>query len=171
MIVEDEHGDNQLVLQHLDGSIVGPEFAREVITHLAHGYNQLTEDMIERSYDWPRVEHRRVIDPSEVKNWRGYIYLMEQRMDGSRPIYKIGRTEGKHPVNRLRSLQLASGTPITLIDCALVHNIKTEEKFLHKRFSKKRGLGEWFTLDNDDVLWICEYFRSRELPSQISEAA
>lgn len=68
------------------------------------------------------------------------IYLMKDVLSG---MYKIGRSDS--PTRRERTL-LAQSPSIHLIwywlECE-----ESEEKRLHKRFSKQRQRGEWFELN------------------------
>ena len=74
----------------------------------------------------------------------GFVYLLK-----SGPHYKIGRTNS---VGR-RTSELAIKIPVPP---KTIHHIETDdpvgvEGYWHKRFSEKRGEGEWFNLSPEDV--------------------
>jgi len=81
---------------------------------------------------------------SEPKIATGFVYLMK-----SGPHYKIGRTNS---VGR-RGSELAIKIPVPP---TTIHSIETDdpvgvEAYWHRRFSDKRGQGEWFVLSQEDV--------------------
>lgn len=74
----------------------------------------------------------------------GFVYLMK-----SGKHYKIGKTNSV--IRRHGELKIQIPVPPTSI-----HNIETDdpsgvEAYWHRRFSDRRGEGEWFTLSADDV--------------------
>jgi len=76
-----------------------------------------------------------------------FVYLIQ----GSEKYYKIGRSN-----NPLRRLHALTNAPFL----TLLHVIPTEEgaraeKFLHKKFARVRVRGEWFSLSQTEVDWIC----------------
>ena len=74
----------------------------------------------------------------------GYVYLIKYEKN-----FKIGRTNSLAKRSRQVQFELPSET-------ILVHAILTDdpvgiEAYWHKRFSEKRGNGEWFVLTNSDI--------------------
>jgi len=82
--------------------------------------------------------------PSAPDGVLGFVYLMKHGKH-----YKIGKTNA----TGRREYELAIQLPEKL---RTVHVIKTDdpdgiEEYWHKRFAAKRGNGEWFALDADDL--------------------
>ena len=74
----------------------------------------------------------------------GFVYVIEC-LDW----YKIGKANDT--MSRLRSLQTASPFQLRLV-CEIKSKCKSElEHTLHERYSKLRGLGEWFKLSDSDI--------------------
>lgn len=86
-------------------------------------------------------------------NGPGYIYLMQ-----SGEFYKIGRSID--PLIRLRDLKSYKSNgpeliePLTVILTILVANMVEAENALHAHFKSRWIGGEWFELNEDDVLWL-----------------
>lgn len=79
-------------------------------------------------------------------NFKTYIMY-----DSNTEMYKIGKS--KNPKFREGTLQSKKPT----IDLILICD-KDIEIELHCKFNSKRGRGEWFSLDSDDVLDIIEEY-------------
>lgn len=86
----------------------------------------------------------------KYKNTReeGYVYLIGSDIGR----YKIGKTY--HVNDRL--LQLSVKLPVRIFH---VHSFKSNfysksERYLHDMFAKKRDVGEWFSLSDEDVNFI-----------------
>ena len=81
-----------------------------------------------------------------MKSIEGFIYLIE--FNGK---FKIGKSI--HPEKRLKQLALGSEAKLiwskSLID---YHNI---EKYMHEYFLEKQYSNEWYSLDEDDIEFIC----------------
>ena len=96
----------------------------------------------------------------------GHIYIIHSLDDASR-FYKIGMTEG----NKQRPRQVMSSLPFACelwayFKVGCVHSV---ERFLHARFAQKRRKGEWFELDEDDLVWIRAYISRMELDVEKQE--
>jgi hypothetical protein len=84
-------------------------------------------------------------DAPRSKITTGFVYLMK-----SGPHYKIGRT------NSLARREWELGIKIP-VPPRTIHRVETDdpvgvEAYWHKRFDDKRGEGEWFNLNAEDVL-------------------
>ena len=84
-------------------------------------------------------------DPKN-KNGKGFVYLAKNSRNG---LYKIGYS--KNPEQRENTLQ--SEEPEISMEAIYDGTRKIEEE-LHQKFSAKRVRGEWFKLDEGDVLSI-----------------
>lgn len=76
-----------------------------------------------------------------------YIYLIKLEKEN---LYKIGYS--KKPTQRLKELQTANGGRLELIKSIEVNFGYKVETFLHKYYFFKRKLGEWFELNEEDLL-------------------
>lgn len=78
-----------------------------------------------------------------------YLYLIQCN---SSDFYKIGFSE--NPENRLRNLQVGCPYSLTLVYKKCFKKSAKAERFLHKKYRYKRGIGEWFELSRDDIVQI-----------------
>jgi len=85
---------------------------------------------------------------SAVPLRRGYIYVLKA-MVGFVAYYKIGRTN--NPKNRMSALGVQMPFRIDTIHIAPVDDMHDAELSLHEYFSDKRGYGEWFELEPEDL--------------------
>lgn len=76
----------------------------------------------------------------------GYIYIV--RSPGSK-LYKIGRTTELG--RRFRRLQKITRGTITLLTWITTTDVVGDEAQLHDAFWRKRKIGEWFALDEQDL--------------------
>jgi hypothetical protein len=75
----------------------------------------------------------------------GRLYLLE-----CKGLYKIGITT-QHPKKRIKNLQTGNPHTISLVYYKTCSNYLAMEKYFHKKFSDKRLVGEWFSLDAEDI--------------------
>lgn len=78
---------------------------------------------------------------------QGFVYLIENTFDGK---YKIGYTEGTVEERR-KQLSTGSSQPL-----AIVFTFKTKyphklESYLHRAFKHKHHIGEWFSLEPEQL--------------------
>lgn len=85
----------------------------------------------------------------------GYIYLINESGTDN---YKIGLT--KNQISKRKSqLQTGNSNDLNLIKSFETKYPARLEKLLHMRYANKRGIGEWFILEPNDVFeftQICE---------------
>lgn len=77
---------------------------------------------------------------------------------------KIGVS--KSPDFRVKELQTGNPFKITLLLFLEVDNAFCSEKYFHSKFSNRRGLGEWFEVNDEITKWVkdmknYEYMQSR----------
>ena len=88
----------------------------------------------------------------------GYVYLL---CDPSNDLFKIGVTRSPKG-KRFKQLQTGNGTELILrylYPCEYPFEL---EKILHRKFSYKRELGEWFLLDVDDVIGFMDICKKED---------
>ena len=99
------------------------------------------------------AEHERMIkrhnndSREKTSQRRGYIYLLK-----SRDIYKIGKTLNLRDRSKRYRAENPFGTRVLFQK--EVDNYTNVERGLLEKFKEKRFSGEWFKLDEDDILWI-----------------
>jgi len=83
------------------------------------------------------------------------VYLICAEFDGTR-LFKIGHTR-RRVEERMKEFRTGNGS-----DLYIVNQFKSKwgtkiEAQLHRRFSSKKANGEWFALDDDDVMEFKPY--------------
>ena len=76
-----------------------------------------------------------------------YVYLIRVQDTN---LYKIGSS--KNPKGRMKSLQTANGAPLELINSVKCEHYWKVEKAMHRKFNSKLTMGEWFSLEEGDVI-------------------
>lgn len=79
---------------------------------------------------------------------RGYVYLLR----AENGIYKIGRSA--IPEARINAYNTHSPIEIELICLIKTRDMHRLEAELHRKYAAKRGRGEWFVLEVEDVEYI-----------------
>lgn len=87
------------------------------------------------------------IEASRKPN-NGFVYLIR----ANNGIYKIGRT--RVPDNRIKTFEVKLPFEVEYEALIPTDDMHALEKQLHRRFAAKRGNGEWFALDAEDVAYI-----------------
>lgn len=87
----------------------------------------------------------------KLENGDKYVYLMQCHNH-----YKIGVSNS--PYDRLVAHQTGNPYPIQLIKCVQTKDWKEVEKELQNRLILTKIKGEWFTLDDEQALQLCEIF-------------
>lgn len=116
-------------------------------------FKKLDEESKDRFYFYLN-EYRKSFEKEarEVDN-STKVYLMLDEKNGA---YKIGRSNSPE----VRESTLQSEKPfIKLIDSW--KGEFSDETELHRKFKEKRIRGEWFDLDEDDVIYIQNYFNNK----------
>jgi hypothetical protein len=83
--------------------------------------------------------------PQNRKQIDGYVYLI--RIENG--LYKIGKA--KNIDERIKPFKVSFPMSWEIIHAFMSHDYSKAEITLHERFSDKRTVGEWFTLDEQDV--------------------
>jgi hypothetical protein len=103
------------------------------------------DDVLRLCEDALKVVKSDAATPTTRKIRTGFVYLIKSGRH-----YKIGRTNSLPR----RNWELGIKLPIPP---RAIHHIETDdptgiEAYWHKRFEEKRGEGEWFNLNSDDVM-------------------
>jgi hypothetical protein len=84
------------------------------------------------------------------KTTDGYVYLVKE-VNGTH--HKIGRTA--QPDNRLKTFNVKLPYQVKYHHLIRTSDMYRLERELHTHFADKRVDGEWFTLTDDDIQYIC----------------
>ena len=84
-----------------------------------------------------------------------HVYVIK----GERPWFKIGKANSI--ASRLSALQTSSPAKLEVILTIPTEDPLRLEAYLHEKFKKQRGRGEWFRLRERDVEWIMEEYASQ----------
>ncbi len=79
----------------------------------------------------------------------GYVYVIT---DGTER-YKIGFTSSSVE-SRMANMQTANPRKLSIVCYITTDNYKELEKELHGMFDSKRIVGEWFSLDSEDIYYL-----------------
>lgn len=90
---------------------------------------------------------------------QGFVYVLR-----AGPFYKIGRA--KSVDNRLRQIKLQLPFEIELLHTIEASDCIAAEGALHRIFRRHRTNGEWFTLFDSDVDWLCSISDFLDIYSQ-----
>lgn len=137
-----------------------PEERDDLVDLPEQHLERIYEDDLERSESdedtwskWLLTFHRYPMTKSHIyslynkENTSGYIYLFRSEHTNR---CKIGWTEDEDVEKRKSQIQTASPETIEIVGFFPVSGRKSE-KTLHRLFSEKKVIGEWFELSKDDI--------------------
>jgi hypothetical protein len=81
----------------------------------------------------------------------GYVYALQGTLNGVE-YTKIGKTG--NPTRRARQLARQLPFPVTMITRFPCPDESAVEAELHQKFADKHIYGEWFVLDDDDLMYL-----------------
>ncbi len=114
-------------------------------------------------YQPDQPELQKIIDsPFPDGKAPGYVYFVQEHMNGT---FKIGKT--KHIEKRMNVFGVKLPFKNELIYLIKTGNHHQTEVAFHNHFSHKRLEGEWFQLNQDDVVWIKEQKYTSEIYASI----
>ena len=82
---------------------------------------------------------------------KGYVYVF--KMIGTN-FYKIGMTNSDSVKSRLDSFRVYAPNGVEVVQVILTKNTRLLEKELHLKFDAKRMKGEFFNLDENDLIYL-----------------
>lgn len=145
--------DNCLAIYDNMGNIMSIDEMQKLFNYLEFSIENLDESKVikenikileDEVIEWQKPKKATI----KNTNSEGYVYLLK----GGNGKYKIGAS--KNPVQRCKSLRLASSENHELIHFfKCVHMFKME-KSLHAIFKSKKSHSEWFDLDENEVSHI-----------------
>lgn len=99
-------------------------------------------------------KYKHYIDKPFSSSKDGFLYVLYFKDSANSPYYKIGLA--KDVKNRIKQHQTSSPFKIYIAICYYVEDMREEEKVLHTQFEESRILGEWFKLNEEDLMKIKE---------------
>lgn len=87
----------------------------------------------------------------------GFVYVIKSKLG-----YKIGHSKEIHQRNKIFNVKLPFQWEFAKVFC--LEDYKLFEKFLHKIFLTKKINGEWFELNEDDLVSIERIYKEIILP-------
>lgn len=113
----------------------------EIIAH--------NEELYQQRFSQPKAKNVMPTKP-RVKQ-PGHVYLMRAMTDPT--LFKIGRT--RDLPSRMRTFGLKLPFAVELFHSIEAEDTIEAESYLHNKYDAKRTNGEWFSLSQEDVDWIC----------------
>jgi len=87
----------------------------------------------------------------------GFVYIIKSKLG-----YKIGYSKEIHKRNKIFNVKLPFQWEFTKVFC--LEEYKLFEKFLHNLFKNKKINGEWFDLNENDIVSIERFYKEIILP-------
>lgn len=94
-----------------------------------------------------------------MEKQKGCVYFF--RHIGLSPV-KIGYSENESPINRFNQFKTYAPFGSEIIGFIQTENAKELETFLHKKFTSKRLLGEWFEITEDEAKKEIDFYENIE---------
>ena len=143
--------DGYWILDCEDGTILRRENWLELRAQVDAFYAKYSDDEIDgHNREWLETQPVQPLAMPQLPT-PGYVYLIHE---AGTPWYKIGIS--KQPLKRAKQLGARSPYPQHLLHCFEVDDMLGIEMALHTHFAQKRGHGEWFALDTNDVLMVAK---------------
>lgn len=130
---------------------------RDALAETAPAYEALGREGVERlaigaAVDWERDDEAYTAylraARSAPADRHGFVYLAASDTGH----HKIGRSVD--PEGRVEHFATKMPVRVDLVHTVECDDYVDAEALLHKRFGPKRGTGEWFDLDADDLAWL-----------------
>ena len=83
----------------------------------------------------------------------GYVYLIQE---GDSQTYKIGVTKNQVEIGRLKNLQTGNSDELNVVNVFKCEHYHKLETMLHNRYNGVNKRGEWFNLNDEEVLAFTE---------------
>ena len=155
LLQPDRESEGLLLYAH--NRLLTHDEAEEIVRAILRAYSFYSREEIEQavqeSIAAQRREQEELYRPRQHsekkrKTKKGWIYLLK-----AGEYYKIGCTTDMK--GRTKQFGLSLPYAFDLLHTIPSQDIKADEKALHSLFAERRGNGEWFTLSDEDVAYIC----------------
>ena len=91
----------------------------------------------------------------------GFVYLIGESDNEGK--YKIGSTKAKDINKRMKQLQTGNSSPLFLKSYYQTDKPFKLETMLHNKFKEKNTIGEWFEMNDKDIIAfneICDKYQN-----------
>lgn len=101
---------------------------------------------------WKRSGYKDLSIDNESNSRSGFVYVIYITDSSNKKYYKLGIASNF--LNRLSSHQTSQPFDVSIAICYYARNMRDEEWLLMDKYKDKKIRGEWFELDNMDLMDI-----------------
>lgn len=142
--------DNGMLISTEDALMLISELKKVISINKKHG---ITKDFIDADTKLMYKRYLESVSRYKKPEINGYIYLIKSKSSG---LFKIGKT--KDIISRVSQIKTSDPSCEIVYVHSEISNYNKKEKEIHRLFSCKRVVREWFNLDDNDILTFKKYF-------------